>query len=396
MRIALFTEVFLPKVDGIVTRVLRTLDELDRMGHQVLVFAPGEPPDRYAGHTVQRVRSFSLWPIYPELKVGLPTPMIAEQMIRFRPDVVHAVNPVALAAFGVEAAHHRHLPLLASYHTVLADYMDKLRVPWARRPMESWTRFLHNRAEVNLCTSTTMVARARAHGVHRVALWPKAVDTRAYDPRHADPAMRARLSGGHPEDPLVICVGRLSREKDLRDLIRPIRELAPRGVRLAMVGSGPERRQLERDFAGTPTVFTGYLAGRELAAAYASADAFWFPSTTETLGLVALESMASGVPVIGARAGGIPDVITDGVDGFLVAPHDWRGFVERLGQLVDDRALRARMAQAARREAGRHDWHSATEALVDDYRLAIARHRACEGRAGRSAGPGRPPRGEAR
>lgn len=262
--------------------------------------------------------------------------------------------------------------------------------------MESWTRFLHNRAEVNLCTSTTMVARARAHGVHRVALWPKAVDTRAYDPRHADPAMRARLSGGHPEDPLVICVGRLSREKDLRDLIRPIRELAPRGVRLAMVGSGPERRQLERDFAGTPTVFTGYLAGRELAAAYASADAFWFPSTTETLGLVALESMASGVPVIGARSGGIPDVITDGVDGFLVAPHDWRGFAERLGQLVDDRELRARMAQTARREAGRHDWHSATEVLVDDYRLAIARHRACEGRAGRSAGPGRPPRGEAR
>ncbi len=374
MRIALFTEVFLPKVDGVVTRVLRTLEELDRMGHQVLVFAPGSPPNRYAGQRVQKVRSFSLWPIYPELKVGLPTPMIAERMIDFRPDVVHAVNPVALAAFGVEVACHRDLPLLASYHTVLADYMDKLRVPWARRPMQEWTRFLHNRAEVNLCTSETMVDRARRHGVHRVALWPKAVDTVGYGPRHADHEMRARLSGGHPEQPLVVYVGRLSREKDLLDLLDPIRALAPAGVRLAIVGSGPQRQELERAFAGTPTVFTGYLSGEQLAQAYASADVFWFPSTTETLGLVALEAMASGLPVIGARAGGVPDVITDGVDGFLVDPHDSRGFTQRLKALVDDPALRARMGRAARNEAELHNWHNATAVLVDHYRLAIARH----------------------
>ncbi|SER99994.1 Glycosyltransferase involved in cell wall bisynthesis [Propionibacterium cyclohexanicum] len=376
MRIALFTEVFLPKVDGVVTRVLRTLEELGRMGHQVLVFAPGSPPASYAGHRVQRVRSFSLRPIYPELKVGLPTVMIAEQMIAFRPDVVHAVNPVALAAFGVGVAHHRHLPLLASYHTGLGEYMDKLRVPWARSPMQRWTRFLHNRAEVNLCTSATMVRRAESHGVMRLGLWPKAVDTTGYRPDKADPLMRARLTDGHPDAPLAIYVGRLSREKDLLDLLTPIRRLAPRGVRLAIVGSGPQRRELEEAFATTPTVFTGYLAGDELARAYASSDVFCFPSTTETLGLVALEAMASGVPVIGARAGGIPDVISDGVDGFLVAPHNADELCARLSQLVEDPALRTSMATSARAEAERHDWHHATSCLVQNYRLAIARHAA--------------------
>ncbi|MFT8395025.1 glycosyltransferase family 4 protein [Propionibacterium sp.] len=374
MRIALFTEVFLPKVDGVVTRVIRTLEQLDRMGHEVLVFAPGSPPQRYAHHKVQRVRSVSLWPIYPELKVGLPTPMIAEQMIRFRPDVVHAVNPAALAAFGVEAAYHRDLPLLASYHTWLADYMIKLRMGWARRPVQSWTRFLHNRAEVNLCTSQVMVERAREHGVQRVDLWPRAVDTVGYRPSRADSAMRHRLTGGHPEAPLAIYIGRMSREKDLTDLVEPIRALAPRGVRLAMVGSGPYRRALEQAFGGTPTVFTGYLSGDDLARAYASADVFVFPSTTETLGLVALESMASGVPVIGVRAGGVPDVITDGVNGFLVDPHDGAGFRQRMLQLFDRPILHAEMAAAARAEAQRHDWRAATEALVDFYRLAIERH----------------------
>ncbi|MDN5984502.1 MAG: glycosyltransferase family 1 protein [Propionibacterium sp.] len=393
MRVAMFTEVCLPNVDGVVTRLTHTLEQLGEMGHEVLVFAPGNPPASHAGQPVSRVRSFSLRPIYPEIKVGLPTPSIADKMVHFRPDVVHAVNPVALAAFGVEVAVHRRLPLLASYHTDLADYLGKLGVGWARRPMVGWTRFLHNRAQVNLCTSPTMVRRARRRGVRHVELWPKAVDVQTFRPGRASAAMRARLTDGHPDARLLIYVGRLSREKDLADLVEPMRVLGAQGYRLAMVGSGPARAELERAFVGTPTVFTGYLAGSELAAAYASADAFVFPSTTETLGLVALESMASGVPVIAAAAGGLPDVIHDGTDGFLVTPHDGAGFADRARRLLGDddaaRRLRTLMAVAARAEAERHDWAAATRSLVERYREAIERHGIERARGGRSRrGPG--------
>lgn len=376
MRIAMFTEVFLPKIDGVVTRVVRTLEQLADLGHEVLLFAPGHPPARYAGHEVVRVRGVSLRPLYPELKVGMPTPEIARKMESFRPHLVHTVNPVWLAAYGVLSAGRRDVPQLASFHTDVPSYTESLRVGWARHPMESWIRFIHNKAEVNLCTSGPMVERARSVGIRRVGLWPKAVDTAGYHPSHARPAMRSRLTDGHPEAPLVVYVGRMSREKDLDALVEPMRRLRERvpGARLAMVGSGPHVAELQRRFDPAWTVFTGYMSGPELAQAYASADAFAFPSTTETLGLVALESMASGVPVVGARAGGIPFVIDDGRTGFLAEPGDAEAWADRLGRLLTDPGLRERMGRAAREEAERHSWRAATESLVGFYDQAVELH----------------------
>lgn len=376
MRIALFTEVFLPKIDGVVTRVVRTLEQLGELGHEVLVFAPGDPPAEYAGHEVVKVRSFSLRLLYPELKVGIPTPAIARRMESFRPHVVHTVNPIWLSAYGVLSAGRRDLPQLASFHTDVPQYTESLRVGWARHPIESWIEFLHNKAEVNLCTSGPMVDRARQVGIERVDLWPKAVDTVGYHPSKASSAMRATLTDGHPEAPLVTYVGRMSREKGLDRLVEVMRRLRERvpGARLAMVGSGPHVDELKKRFDPAFTVFTGYLSGPDLAAAYASADVFAFPSTTETLGLVALESMASGVPVVGARAGGIPFVIDDGHTGFLVQPGELGGWVDRLARLLEDRGLRASMGQAAREESERHSWRAATEALVDHYERAIETH----------------------
>jgi len=376
MRIAMFTEVFLPKIDGVVTRVVRTLEQLADLGHEVLLFAPGHPPAEYAGHEVVRVRGISLRLLYPELKVGMPTPEIARKMEAFRPHLVHTVNPVWLAAYGVLSAGRRDVPQLASFHTDVPQYTESLRVGWARHPAESWIRFIHNKAEVNLCTSGPMVERAREVGIRRVGLWPKAVDTTGYHPANASARMRARLTDGHPEAPLVVYVGRMSREKDLDALREPMRRLRQRvpGARLAMVGSGPHVEDLKRRFDPEWTVFTGYMSGAELSQAYASADAFAFPSTTETLGLVALESMASGVPVVGARAGGIPFVIDDDRTGFLVEPGDVDGWVDRLGRLLTDPGLRLRMGRAAREESERHSWRAATETLVGFYEQAIETH----------------------
>jgi glycosyltransferase involved in cell wall biosynthesis len=213
-----------------------------------------------------------------------------------------------------------------------------------------------------------MVRSAKALGIRRVRLWPKAVDTELFHPRKRNDAMRARLTGGHPEAPLMIYVGRLSHEKRLDWLIAPIRQLD--GVRLAFVGSGPAEESLKRRFADTPTVFTGYLAGEELATAYASADVFAFPSDTETLGFVAMEAMASGVPAVGARAGGIPDVIRHGENGFLFTPGDLGKLTDRLGEMLFDTELRAKLGRRARRDMEAWGWRAATETLVSYYRKA--------------------------
>ncbi|HEX7039684.1 MAG TPA: glycosyltransferase [Trueperaceae bacterium] len=373
MRVAFFTETFLPKIDGIVTRLARTLEQLAVLGHEALVFAPHEPPETYAGHRVVAVPALSFKPWYPELFLGLPRPRLGRELDRFEPDIVHVVNPVVLGLWGTAIAKQRNLPLLASYHTDLTQYARHLKLPMLSRPGARFLRDVHNQAHVNLVTSRPMMESARGLGIERVRLWPKAVDTDLFRPERATREMRERLTGGHPDAPLLVCVSRLSFEKRIDWLYAPVTQIP--GVRLALIGSGPAEAELRQRFAGTNTVFTGYMAGTELAAAYASADVFVFPSDTETLGFVAMEAMASGVPAVGARAGGIPDVIEHEVNGLLFTPLDLGDLTRQVRRLLGDRELRRRLGERARRDMERHSWRAATAALVGFYELAVRVHR---------------------
>jgi glycosyltransferase involved in cell wall biosynthesis len=181
--------------------------------------------------------------------------------------------------------------------------------------------------------------------------------------------MRSHLSQGHPESPLLLYVGRLGAEKEI-DRIKPVLAAIP-NARLALVGDGPHRQALQQHFAGTPTHFVGYLTGVELASAFASADAFIFPSRTETLGLVLLEAMAAGCPVVAARSGGIPDIVTDGVNGYLFDPKDEEGAIAATQRLLAHQEERETLRHNARLEAERWGWAAATRQLQNYYASAI-------------------------
>ena len=255
----------------------------------------------------------------------------------------------------------------------MPEYTEALGIGWLRPITQKAITFLHNRAAINLCTSGPMVEKAHDMGIHTVRLWPKAVDTQAYRPDNFDAQMRFRLTGGHPEAPLVTYIGRISHEKDvarLNEVMRLVRTRVP-AARLALIGAGPALEELRAQFDSATTVFTGYLSGAELQAAFAAGDVFAFPSATETLGLVALESFASGVPVVGTNAGGIPFVIEHEKTGLLVdegaADEQW---ASALCSLLEDPQARQRMGRAAREEAERYSWRESTKALVAAYEYA--------------------------
>jgi glycosyltransferase involved in cell wall biosynthesis len=291
VRIAYISETFLPKVDGVVTRVLRTLEALDELGHDVLVLAPPGAPSNYRRFEV--VSALGLpFPWYPELKVALPSKKLADTLKAFDPDLIHVINPVLFGLWGEILARRLHRPLVASFHTN-PGVIDHLIFPLLKRPLEIFDREVHNLAHLSLCTSPQMVGLAREIGIKRVRLWPKAVDSDTFHPGKASADMRHKLTDGEVEKPLVIYIGRLSWEKRLELLVEAIPQL--RQARWAFVGSGPAEADLRRRLADTPTVFTGYMSGEDLAQAYASADVFAFPSDTETLGFVVMEAMASGL-----------------------------------------------------------------------------------------------------
>ncbi|MGK7876154.1 MAG: glycosyltransferase [Xenococcaceae cyanobacterium] len=368
MRIALFTETFLPKVDGIVTRLRHTVEHLQRGGDQVLVVAPYGGLTEYKGAKIYGVSGIPL-PLYPELKLALPRPTIRGVLSEFKPDLIHVVNPAVLGLGGLYYAKVMDIPLLASYHTHLPQYLQHYGLGALEGVLWELLKAAHNQAHLNLCTSTAMVQELITRGIERVDLWQRGVDTEMFQPHLTCPQMRSHLSQGHPDNPLLLYVGRVSPEKEI-DRIKPVLKAIPQ-ARLAIVGDGPHREALEEHFAGTPTHFVGYLQGLELASAFASADAFIFPSRTETLGLVLLEAMAAGCPVVAARSGGIPDIVTDGVNGYLFEPEDPNGAIAATKRLLEAQEERELLRQNARWEAERWGWAAATRQLRNYYQ-AIA------------------------
>ncbi|WP_273845194.1 glycosyltransferase family 4 protein [Rubrobacter calidifluminis] len=347
------------------TRLRHTLDELSRLGDEVVVFAPSGGPERYAGARILGVRGIP-FPMYPQVKLCPPHPGLGRALSEFGPDVVHVVNPVILGPGGVYYARRMGVPLVASYHTNIATYASLYKLGFLANFARRAIRGLHNQANLNLCTSEATARYLRNEGVRRVRLWPQGVDSRLFSPEKRSVAWRKRLSDGHPDERLLLFVGRLAREKGISSLKHVLRELS--GVRLAVVGDGPDRGRLEREFSGLPATFTGFLHGEDLARAYASADLFLFPSTTETLGMAMLEAMASGLPVVAARSGASEEVVEEGKSGRLYSPKDPSGLVDAVSEILGDEERMRRLRTGARGAALGRSWEEATRTLRGYYK----------------------------
>jgi glycosyltransferase involved in cell wall biosynthesis len=376
LRIAFVSETWLPSTDGVVTRLVATVRHLRALGHEVLMVAPGPAEPTFEGTPVLTVPTVSISFIAGGRPWGLPLPRVASYLDAFRPDIVHVVNPFVIGVAGVIAARRRRWPLVCSYHTNVAAYARFYHMGFSHPAIWTLLRLLHNAADLNFATSDAVREDILRHGIERVDLWERAVDTELFHPARRDEAMRQRLSGRAPGAPVAVYVGRLAPEKGL-DRLRAL--TAPSlPLNLAFVGDGPYRAHMERDFRGTGAVFTGMLQGEELAKAYASADLFLFPSTTDTLGLVVLEALSSGLPVVAADSAPSREMLlgTNAARLFQADnPESLRSTVESLVAPGAQR-LRQSLSDNARAEAEQHDWRAATERLVAAYSGVLAMRRA--------------------
>lgn len=369
MKIAIVTETFLPKIDGIVTMVTQTVETLIAAGDEVMVFAPAGGPAELHGAPVVGLPSVP-FPFYPELRIAAPRASMRRRLEAFRPDVFHLFEPSLLGIGGIYYGKVLKVPIVLSYHTNLPVYLHYYRLGFLEAATWKMMRARHQRADLNLCTSHPMMEQLHEHGIDRLALWERAVDALRFHPSRCSQQLRNTLSGGEPHKLLLLYVGRLSAEKEVAAL-RAILGAMP-DVRLAIVGDGPSRRELEKHFENTPTYFAGYMRGDSLAAAYASSDLFVLPSKTETLGLVLMEAMAAGCPVVACNAGGVPDAVESGVTGFLFEPSDPRGLVNAVRYALDHPEEREVIRRQARADVERRSWRESTEQLRRYYSQAIA------------------------
>ncbi len=371
VRISFITETWLPSINGVVTRLTATVGVLHQRGHDVMVVAPtctgpghpvSRPPPLPPDIEVRTVPSVGVPFLYGGQPWGLPLPRVTKLLDRFRPDVVHAVCPFLLGWAGVRYARSRGLPLVCSYHTHIARYAHFYRVGFAERPVWAVIRKAHQQADLNLAASDAARIELEQQGVRNVHVWQGGVDLDLFHPSRRLPSMRHRLTGGHPDRQVCLYVGRLAAEKGLERLIGLARD---RGRHLALVGDGPARDRLMAAFAGTQSTFLGALSGVELAAAYASADVFVFPSTTDTLGLVLLEAMASGLPVVAAETPAAADMLGSSMAGSLFQADDPRVLRAAVDRWTRTPPSRMEIAAAARSNVV--SWRQSTDQLVAWY-----------------------------
>ena len=374
MRIALVTDTYTPQVNGVTTIVRRVVGVLERARQHVVVVAP-EYPGSQPGAAEAELRVPSLaFPPYPAIRLSLPQPRrVAHFLDEFRPDLVHVMTEGPLGLVGRRYALRRGIPLVTSYHTDFTQYSRHYHMGALETLVWRWLVWFHGPARLVHTPGDAVREALVRRGVTKVRVWGRGADTATFDHRRRSPEFRERLGVPYGAA-LVLHVGRLAPEKNLDVLIAAwttVHEALGRSARFVFAGDGPLAR---RCAAAMPwAIGLGFLEIPVLAALYASADLCVLPSRTETCGLVALEAMASGLPVVAADAGGLRESVVDGVTGFLVPPDDARGFASAIARLVLDPELRRRMSEEGRLAAMSRDSEEENHELLDDYQAALGR-----------------------
>ena len=376
MRVAIITETFLPKVDGIVKVTCLLLDHLSKRGIEAMVIAPSYGAgENYNNTPVKSLPSLS-FPLYPEARLGFTTLSLYRDLSTFNPDVAHLFHPMMTGIPTMAMLKWMEVPTVTSFHLDYARLATQFKVGsidlgFTRPLLDELTRNIFNWADYSLAPSKLIQSQMRDLGIENVGLWRRGVDAEAFNPRYYCEAMRHEISDGHVTDTLLIYVGRLSDEKQI-DHIRPALEQVPH-TRLIVVGDGPARPYLERHFAGMPVKFMGYMSGERLSQAYASADMFVFPSGLETFGLVVVEAMAAGLPVVASRVGGVTDVVQEGQNGYTFESGDIEALVEGVRKIAVSQDNIRRMGKSARAYAKTQSWDAMMDEVIAIYADLIER-----------------------
>jgi glycosyltransferase involved in cell wall biosynthesis len=325
LHVGFFTECYRPIVNGIVTSIDALRDGLHASGVSVTTIAPGFPDFADSDAAIVRIPSLPL-PTSTDYRLCVPFLRAADRPRVRGLDLVHTHSPFVTGWMGANFARRRGLPLVFTYHTRLeayAHYVPVIERRTLERAAETLTRTYANVADAVVVPTGAMLERLRELGVtSRIAVVPSSIDVGAFAAGRRSAAVRALLAPPL-EGPLALVVSRLAREKNLEAAIGALACARTPGIRLAIVGEGPHRAALEayaaaRGLAGRVR-FVGALPRTALPDVYASADAFVFPSTSETQGLVIAEALAAGLRVVAADTPAMRETL--GTGGVVVAPN---------------------------------------------------------------------------
>jgi len=382
-RLLVCTDTYPPQVNGVSVVTSLSVVGLAARGWEVAVAGPRYPAavrdafphDAWKAGTrdILLLPSAPL-PLYPDIRLAWPATGALDRLgARFAPDLVHCATEFTIGALGQRLARQRGLPVVTSYHTDFSRYTEAYGVGWLRPAVARHLARFHRRAVRTYTPSAPARLDLEALGIRDVEVWGRGVDVQRFHPRQRSEPLRSAY--GRRDTFVFLHVGRMAAEKGVEVILEAYalaRSRLPEGaVHLVVAGAGPRAEAL-RARGSDGITFLGNLDRQlVLPRLYASADAFVFASTTETLGLVVLEAMASGLPVIATPAGGVADHLRDGVNGISFPARDAAALATEMVTLVLDRPRAATLGAGARATAERLDWERELDRLDASYREVL-------------------------
>ncbi|MCS6985431.1 MAG: glycosyltransferase [Leptospiraceae bacterium] len=406
LRVMMFSDSYLPKIDGVGISTDRFCRILAKKGHEFLICAPLYEKDNHMGNDknirVERFGNVSL-PSYPDVKIVLPARKKLDRLVKeFRPHLIHFHTPGILGQFGIAVSQKHKIPLIGTYHTMmneLGTYLSPIRLLRLDRLL---SRFMKNKGvrkavkdaerkrEKSFTNRLIFRITNRVYEKGQVIITPTELVKKELElfgvmtpiviiSNGMDLSLFKGKAKKKPHSPpRLLHVGRLAHEKNCDVVLRAfarIHEKIP-GATLTFTGDGPSRESLEKEARElglqNQVSFTGFIPHEKLPEIYAAHDLFVTASTMETQGLVVLEALAMGLPAVGVDAYALPEVIQNGLNGYIVHPFDSEGLAAAIASILQNHDLYARFSEASLQIASAHEVHSCAEKLEKLY-LRVAK-----------------------
>jgi glycosyltransferase involved in cell wall biosynthesis len=371
MKIAIFTDTYYPEVNGVARTLKRFTDYLNEQDIEVKVFAPMSDSKEYVSSHIHRFKSLSFF-LYPECRLAFPNMhKIRAELERFSPDIIHVATPFNIGWCGSYYAKKLNIPLVGSYHTDFDYYLQYYDLQFLSNPLWSYMKWFHRPFQKLFVPSLVTKNQLEDKGFSDIEIWTHGVDCELFNPYYNKNIVREKYQVSKKF--MLTYVGRLAPEKNV-DLLVDMANSLPKEwneqIQWVIVGDGPSRSKME-DVAPSNMTFTGFLKGEELAEVYAASDLFIFPSSSETFGNVVLEALASGTPVVGVNAGGVRNIVQEGITGYLCEPGQPAEMMNTIQQLLENDGVRNRMGLEGRKYALSQKWDVIFENLLYSYSTVL-------------------------
>jgi 1,2-diacylglycerol 3-alpha-glucosyltransferase len=381
MHIAFFTNFYLPVINGVVRSVESFRSELTSQGHNVFVFAQTDSEYEDEAPFIFRFPSLTL-PMQVNVPAVIPVSPFVDQLLpALKLDVIHTHHPILLGQTAAAKAEELELPLVFTFHTQYREYTHYLPLPqeaiqeFLKDAIQNWlVSFMQKCQHIVIPSRSMKEILARDYGLRdRYTVIPTGIDLEPY--RKADGrSLRSKL--GWQNEKVLISSGRLAKEKNWDTLLKAAKKVHQKhpNVRLVLVGDGPEKETLQ-DLAAELGItervtFTGELPFSDVILYLKAADLFGFASVTETQGLVTMEALAAGLPVIAVDASGTRDIVDDGEQGYLVS-NDADALAESIIRLLDSPETMQKFRSNALEKAKEYDAKNCARQLVEVYKQAV-------------------------